>query len=70
MSKKSPVALVLERFGWTKATFSKTLGVVPHTINMWESRNGGRIPQEHFRKIIKEARRAKVQITTDELVGL
>ena len=68
MSKHTPISLVCERFQCTEDELATIIGVVPSAISMMKSRRGGRIPEVHYRKIFKEAKKRKATIALEELV--
>jgi len=68
MSKHTPISLVCERFQCTEDELAHIIGVVPSAISNMKKRRDGRIPEIHYRKIFKEAKKRKVTLELNELV--
>lgn len=68
MSKSTPISIVCQRLGCTEDELSIILGVVPSAVSNWKTRRDGRIPEIHYRKIFKEAKKRKTAIDLTELV--
>lgn len=68
MQNKEPIDSLLEIFG-TKAEIARICGIHFSTVTRWEPEYQGRIPQRHWKMLMRAAKERGHQLTLDDLAG-